>query len=303
MFGLPSREALSSRQSRWATGIDKDVRTFPAQNALNSESLSESNSMNEIISISNKTKNIEKLSKAVFELSERYKNLEKKYDSLKSVIASSMDQSARLEKQISQRKTEVNDIYARINKELPDIYARLSVAESSINELSVKDNSINANSDDDYENYTESPLSECFGSDGICIVNSSEFSTLTDDDITEYVPYYIKESYNDECNRCILDGNRMKFIVRINGLYTEEPIIYPFADSKNIPKYMDLKINLEFTDATNIVKGYAYGDFQLNDDGIYIIKITDIYSDGESSELDKFILPLTITCDAKLVPE
>lgn len=296
MYGLSSRESLSTRQSRWIRDLDEEVRAFPAQKAIKSEKKPDHLTGEDIISLTTSSMELEQLSRTVSDLSDRYKLLEKKYDSLKSVVASSMDQSAFLEKQNSNRKKEVKDIYTRINRDIPDLIARLSVAERSINSLSTPDRSV------EDQAYTESPLSEyCEAEEGVC-VNSSEFSTLTDEtDVMEFIPYYIDDEFKDECNKCVLNGANMKFIVKVNGLYDDEPLIYPFGDDTNIPDFMDLNIKLNLSDNTEIIKGSAYGNFHKNDDGIYLIKITDIYSDGESSELDKFVLPLVISCDTDLV--
>jgi uncharacterized protein YoxC len=343
MYGLASRDSLSKRQSRWVREVDESVRSNPAQRAINQESSSNSTrpsgDRNSIITFmpsydtdssvslaSNQNSMLRKtfnhpsnksshesiyeknssdaLSSLVSELKHSNNELLQKYSKLENDYNSVSELSIRMDR-IEQQQNPIHNLDSRITRlesdipikytkiqpilnNIPSLITRIQNLELSLSELSSRSEPL----------ITFKPFEN---------TNSSEFSAPTDNseimDIQEFVPFFIREEYAGRDNRTILDKNTMNMTVDIVGLFNETPVIYPFGMVKNLPRYMELHVDMTFTDAEKSVNGVIYGIFKQEPNGIYIIKITELYSDGEASEIDKFILPLTITCTCDLLLE
>jgi len=176
---------------------------------------------------------------------------------------------------------------------LSSIINRISSLEQSLSELSNQSNyELRANP---VRNYND------------CINNSSEFSAPTDppekDKIRVFIPYFIKEAYTGRDNKTLLNNNNIDMVVDIVGLFDDIPIIYPFGTATDLPHFTELNLDMQFVDAENSVNGTIYGTLTRRSDNIYTIRITELYSDGEASGIDKFTLPLTITCKTELLLE
>lgn len=337
MYGLASRESLSKRQSRWVRDVDESVRSNPAQRAINHEHSSHpirdkhniisltppglldlmddqshwespSNHHNEIIGPTDSSfslasghnpllrknqdhpSNRSALHEVITELQQQYSKLEQECEFLKNSLSTCSDLSVRVNRIEQQnpitRLEHNNDISALITK--------VASLEQSMSELSHRTE--NSSQVIPVRNYTQP------------IDNSSEFSAPTDPEILtnkyrEFVPFFIKEQYAGRDNRTILTDMRMDMLVDIVGLFDEPPIIYPFGVTKDFPHFAELTLDMVFVDADKYVNGTVYGVFSRRPDGVYTIKITELYSDGEASGIEKFTLPLTITCNTELILE
>jgi hypothetical protein len=203
-----------------------------------------------------------------------------------------------------------NDLITRIERlehtsDISSLVNRVSLLEKSLSEISVSDN-------------IQHKLPNILNPN-----NSSEFSALTEPDIInnkspklhklsklpkvskiqEYVPYFIKEDYSSRDNLTTLNGLHFEMLVEILGFYSEIPIIYPFGSETNLPKFAELTLEMTFRDADKIIDGTAYGIFKRNSDDIYTIQLTELYSDGNASGIEKYTLPLTLTCKTELILE
>lgn len=375
MYGLPSRESLSKRQSRWLRAVDEDVRSNPAQNAFNRETPSNSirdkssiiTVMNDIRSQTSQVTNsnsgqensilggqslntnilrpfnnhlmgiipensaddLSQVQSFYDETRKKYTKLEQDYESLKQTVMlyKSVDELvlpriqkleqfseyllAHLSGQVSDQNTSFPNIslFNRISKleqqvttvansivseDFSSLSKRVSFLEASLSEIS----SIGS--------YVSQPIKTLIPE------NSSEFSALTGGDIDlirnsmEFVPYIIKEDYASCDNITKLTGNPLihfEMLVEILGFYSETPVIFPFGIETNLPRYAELTLEMSFKDADKTVNGTAYGIFKRRNDGIYIIQLTELYSDGNASGIERYTLPLTFTCNTDLLLE
>jgi len=303
MYGLLSRESLTKRQSRWVQEVDESVRSNPAQRSLNQTlssnnpnkgsiitlgdqeiiSGSRSDSMR-ILSSNSRYVNLmdnqivstdEDLYELYNELKQKYDTLEEKYNSLRSITDSGPNHN-------------INNLVSRIQRleksnDIDHLRKRVDTLESSFSSNS----NIRKSSD-----------------------NTSEFSCLTDVDlatvppgIREFVPYFIKEEYAGRDNNTKLKDLQFEITVELLGFYSDVPIIYPFGSQKDLPKFRELTLDMNFQNVDETIKGTAYGIFKRGRNGIYTIKLAELCSDGEASGIEKYTLPLIFTCSAELIPE
>jgi len=267
------------------------------------------------------------------ELQRRYSKLEQECESFKNGLSASSDLSVRVDRieqqQIPIRTSfDANDIITRVtrlenNNELSAIVTRVSSLEQSLSEVSRR-------SDESCRESTtvNIPVESIARTYTRPIDNSSEFSAPTDPDTNyvqrtssscstgdsknpevfisksrEFVPYFIKEEYAGRDNKTTLNDMNMDMLVDIVGLFNEIPVIYPFGLAKDLPRFSQLTLDMVFIDADKSVNGTVYGVFNRGPDGVYTIKITELYSDGEASGIEKLTLPLTITCNTELILE
>lgn len=221
--------------------------------------------------------------------------------------------------QSTQSKFNPDDLLARVKKletisDISALSARVSLLEKSVSAFS--DLSAKAFSPSHLITPVKTILSTINE-------NSSEFSALTVPDLSvpepvkeskekeltevqevqEFVPYIIKEDYAACDNMTKLKGLHFEMIVEILGFYSETPIIYPFGTETNLPRFAELTLEMSFKDADKAVDGTAYGIFKRRHDGIYTIQLTELYSDGNASGIEKYTLPLTFTCKTDLLLE
>lgn len=209
--------------------------------------------------------------------------------------------------QLTQSKFNPDDLLARVKKletisDISALSARVSFLEKSVSAFS------------DLSPKTFSPSHLITPVKTILSTineNSSEFSALTVPDLSvpfpehvkEFVPYIIKEDYAACDNMTKLKGLHFEMLVEILGFYSETPIIYPFGTETNLPRFAELTLEMSFKDADKSVDGTAYGIFKRRHDGIYTIQLTELYSDGNASGIEKYTLPLTFSCKTDLLLE
>lgn len=328
MFGLASRDAFAKRQSRWIRDIDESLRNNPAQRALNQELTSNSiQEKHNIISLTSPTiLNImnESISDSSVSLASNQNSMLRK-DNVHPSNRSSFELNNTSFTENFVSKEEIEGLYniitnlRRDNNELQQKYYKLEQELELIRNrtISVNDSSeINFRLNNiltrvtDLEHYNDrntskSPLPSIINR--ISSLESSQFSAPSDlseqDKRRIFIPYFIKEEYAGRDNKTLLINNNIDMVVDIVGLFDDIPIIYPFGTATNLPQFTELNLDMQFVDAENCVNGTIYGMLSRRSDNIYIIRITELYSDGEASGIDKFTLPLTITCKAELVVE
>lgn len=289
MYGLASHESLSKRQFRWTKEVDESVRGNPAQRAMNQQLPLNNIAKNNIITIKNLSECDNKQepynSDDIDHLQLKYSKLKQNFKILKNIVDKTDSEIAHLKFEIDNRIKSLELSSAATS----GIISRLQSLEYSLNEISARENIRNERSYINLQPNTE---------------DSSDFSIPTKDySEFEYSPFFIKEEYSGRDNKTILDNLTMTMVVDIVGLFNEIPIIYPFGKETNMPRFAELTVDMDFTDAEKIMNGTMYGIFKRRSDGIYIITITELYSDGEASSIDKFTLPLTIKCRADLILE
>lgn len=296
MYGLTSKESLSKRQARWTKDVEDSVKSNPAQRALNRETYEDFSNNKGIISLMsdpNKKNYIED-----YDLESNEDILELK-ESLKAELMKD------LKKDLSKEFTKLSNECASLRKTLDD----LSNSSDIINRINKLEQSLNDDSRNMYirhETVTRAiPTYD----------NSSDFSVLTDGEREQplnfpsqpikntFVPFYIKEDYAARDNYSKLDNCNFEMLIEILGFYDESPIIYPFGNEKNLPNFAEVDLVMGFKDADKALNGSAYGLFKKNSDGVYVIMLTDLYCDGEASGIEKYTLPLVLTCKTELVKE
>ena len=240
------------------------------------------------------------------EIRGRCTKLEREYESMRQSIrdrselvsrVQKLEDSVKVASELSgrvQKLEQTGDVSSRLtsferNADVSSLANRVSILERSISELSTR--SI-------IDGSVKTPITFARHSD-----NSSEFSALTEATVREFVPYIIKEDYAARDNITKLDGLQFEMVVEILGFYSETPIIYPFGTEKSLPRLAEMTLNLSFRDADNEVDGMAYGVFKRRSDGVYTIRLTELYSDGNASGIEQYTLPLTLQCKTKLILE
>lgn len=92
----------------------------------------------------------------------------------------------------------------------------------------------------------------------------------------EHIPFFIREDYIGKSNVTILNDSKFEMTIEIIGLYSEVPIIYPFGNNKisfdNLPKIVEITCSDIF----------LYGHLQKNENGIYVMKLSKLYSPNEN---------------------
>lgn len=252
-----------------------------------------------IVNTSSRSISIESLYELVVELKrvnsqlqQQYSRLEQDYQSLKNILNISSEITLRLDR--IEQQPNSNDLLVRVsrlehNNELSSLVNRVLSLERSLSELSHQSNKSPRISPAPYD-------------------NSSQFSAPTEPERLvntprEFLPYFIKQEYSGRDNKTVLTDMHMYMLVDIVGLFDDIPVIYPFGDNKDLPLFSELTLEMSFGDADNSFAGTMYGVFSRGPDGIYNIRITELYSDGEASGIENFTLPLTITCNTDLLPE
>lgn len=226
--------------------------------------------------------------------------------------------------QLTQPIFNLDDLLARVKKleTISDITAlsnRVSFLEKSFSKLSeysvkasnpgvINPNKINENLSDfgvinpDKINENLSDFSvpdpiNCQKS-GITLRTGSDLNS-----VQEFVPYIIKEDYAACDNFTKLTGLHFEMLVEILGFYSETPIIFPFGTETNLPRFAELTLEMSFKDANKAVDGTAYGILKRRTDGVYTIELTELYSDGNASGIEKYTLPLIFVCKTDLLLE
>jgi len=250
------------------------------------------------------------------ELYQKYSKLENDYQILKNSVSDSSELSVRVDR-IEQQQNPLYNLDARISHLESEVPLKYNRVQPLINEFPTLVNRIE-NLEQSLSELSSRSGSSGFFSQAINVRdndNSSEFSVLTDNSEPcpepqihnlgkrEFIPFFIREEYAGRDNKTFLHKTNMNMLVNIVGLFNDIPIIYPFGTAKDLPHFVELTLDMQFTDAEKIVNGTVYGIFKRGSDGIYTIKITELYSDGEASGIEKFTLPLTITCDCDLILE
>jgi len=329
MYGLTSRESLSKRQSRWVRDVDENVRSNPAQNALNREiphnpiinkpSLITTMMEQTVPPVrdslssrkSNSDEQLELLHNLYDDLKQKYTELKREHESFSHKLSNNSELTKRVDK-IEQ--TVISDVSNRIHQletEDGNITIRLQHLERS---FFTPQNTGDITSLINRVVSLERSLSELskHSQSDIRISQSSEFSALTEPDmsisdkkpkIKEFVPYFIKEDYASRDNLTKLDGLSFKMVVELLGFYSEIPIIYPFGTDQDLPRFAELILEMSFRDADKVMNGTAYGTFKCGKNNIYTIQLTELYSDGNASGIEKYTLPLTFTCETELIYE
>lgn len=257
------------------------------------------------------------------DLRQNYSKLEQECATLRRTITDTSDLSVRIDRieqsQNSHRSFDSNDIVSRVQRlertsDLTTLISRVNTLERSVHELSSLSISVPIST----QNIQPAPTtpSGVTRQNHRLDENLSDFSALTEVDIEskreikvnpsntrEFLPYFIKEDYAGRDNITKLKDLHLDMIVEILGFYSEPPVIYPFGQAQNLPKFCELTVDMSFKDADRIVDGTAYGVFKQQPDGIYTIELTELYSDGEASGIEKYTLPLTLTCKTDLLLE
>jgi len=245
--------------------------------------------------------------KEIERLTIMYTEIKRAYDDLKQ-------NQTKLEKELTvlQRDhTSTSDLSARINRLEHDqtlsadvINVRVEKLEHKSDMSSVISRITNLEQSSYHSNSSKQNIIKSI------IDNSSEFSALTDVDIKrsdmgyrEFIPYFIKEDHVGRDNLSRLTELNLKMVVEILGSYSETPIIYPFGQEKELPRFAELTLDMSFRDADKTMSGTAYGILKRRTDGIYTILLTELYSDGEASGIEKYTLPITLTCETRLALE
>ena len=118
---------------------------------------------------------------------------------------------------------------------------------------------------------------------------------------TIYYPFFIKEEYSGRDNKTKLNKNYLEMLVEIIGFYHEPPLIFPFGSETKLPAFKEMTIEMEIKDAEDSMNGTMFGILKRRKDGVYFIKMTELYTqDGEASSIEKYTLPLTLTCSIYL---
>lgn len=250
------------------------------------------------------------------EIKQKYTKLEQQYEELIVKVRKLGTESnhnsninAKLNK-FEQTLSTNSELHNRVqklenNSDINLLIDRVAMLEKSLNDVSGRD--IIKQPEDDRQQLPHNRVVSVRGGD------SSEFSALTeldmsirDDSISgiyEFTPYFIKEDYSSRDNITRLEGTNFQMLVEILGFYSENPVIFPFGIETNLPRFAELTLEMSFKDADNIVDGTAYGIFGRRSDGIYIIRLTELYSGGNASGIEKYTLPLTFTCKTNLILE
>lgn len=244
-------------------------------------------------SLSSNYNNLKQQSELNSDLSERIDNLEKSHKSHKNNNITDLSNRIR---QLEHSKELISSFDAKIY----DLTSRINHLESILS----KNNSSTDSTNHKKENITEnsSDFSLITESEKCDLIPLRKNSTNTERNLN-FLPFFIKEEYAGRDNKTSLNNFHLELTVEILGLYSGTPIIYPFGLQKLSRKFSELTVDLSFRDADNETGGTAYAQFKLNDDGVYIMEITELYSDGEASGLDKYTLPLTMNCTCDLIPE
>ena len=337
MYGLPSRDLLSKRQSRWVREVDESVRSNPAQNAFNREPPSNPIRDNPsiITSMANPQERLYQNTDSSMSLSTTQNPMLKKnrpfnnhlmgiipdnshtdvgkmqslYEELSNKYSKLEQQTAALSQKYETLKQSVSE-QSKKNKQDPrDLASRIKRLEQASDFSSLVTRVSNLEQ-------SISEMSVCTdvvkSKNKVAFNNSSAFSSIRESELSvvctehtkyEFLPYFIKEDYAGRDNITKLNGTQFEMIVEILGFYSDAPIIYPFGVETNLPKFDDLQIDMSFKDSERMINGTAYGDFKRRDDGIYTIHITELYSDGNASGLESYTLPLTLSCKTNLILE
>ena len=291
MYGLSSRESLSKRQSRWIRDVDESLRNNPPINSSTNVNIS-SERNNAIISSKQSYYTDSNISLSSRNNSLLMKNISNVNDDIYPNITNLNDQISILSQKYSNLKDKIKVLHDKLSLRIDNLetqqikYQKLQ--DSLVSDYQKLQDSLVS----DYHHKTENSLVSDYH-------HKSENSLVSD--YQEFVPFFIKEEYSGRDIINILNKNNMDMTVDIVGLFNETPIIYPFGVSKDLPNFIDLNLDMKFEDPEKSINGIIYGNFTKRKDGIYIIQITELYYNGELSDINNFTLKLTITCCTDLI--
>lgn len=121
----------------------------------------------------------------------------------------------------------------------------------------------------------------------------NKLSNITRDvEILEFFPFINNEDYCTENNYCKLEGKKISLIVEIL-LYTPEIKIYPFADKKDLPKFVTQTVDIILEGR----KGLFSSTLNITSNGLYIIDVTNIF---DKNRLKTVEFPLKLRCEQTL---
>jgi hypothetical protein len=304
MYGLSSRESLSKRQCRWLATITDNL-TKPQQSVGSSNKNSgiisvisdycDSDSRSEEIHAENlveSTKyNISTQKNKLWD-GEDYKilkKLENISDKLENISNKFIDADYKI---LSDKISSLEDRMNILSKNI------LSLETYYMTELSLKISNLEHSFDELSENIKistrisdlEKSIDELLGENKHFIESGINF-----------IPFFIKEDYTAIDNLTKLEDLQFDMVVDILGFYSESPIIYPFGYVTTLPEFMEINLEMSIKDSYGIINGTAYGILKRRNNGIYIIQLTDLYSNGHIVGIDNFVLPITLICKTDLL--